>query len=66
MIRFGALVLAVSLLAGCGGGAEVKTTTTTVSVGQQLIDLKKARDSGSMTQSEYDKAKTQLIDRVLD
>jgi outer membrane murein-binding lipoprotein Lpp len=66
MIRFGALVLAVSLLAGCGGGAEVKTTTTTVSVGQQLIDLKKARDSGSMTQSEYDKAKKQLIDRVLD
>jgi hypothetical protein len=66
MIRFGALVLAVSLLASCGGGAEVKTTTTTVSVGQQLIDLKKARDSGSMTQSEYDKAKKQLIDRVLD
>jgi hypothetical protein len=34
-------------------GADVRTTTTTVSVGQQLIDLKKACDSGSVTQAEY-------------
>ncbi|HKY02590.1 MAG TPA: hypothetical protein VJM53_08560 [Burkholderiales bacterium] len=54
------------LLTACGGGAEVKTSTTTVSVGQQLIDLKKARDTGAMTQAEYDGAKSRLIDRVLD
>ena len=53
------------LMAGCGG-AEVKTTTTTVSVGQQLIDLKNARDSGSMTQDQYEEAKERLIDYTLD
>jgi hypothetical protein len=68
MSRSGPWILAVvssALLASCGGGAEVRSTTTTVSVGQQLIDLKKARDSGSMTQAEYDRAKEQLITRVL-
>ena len=63
-----AVVLAGALaIAGCGGGgADVKTTTTTVSVGQQLIDLKKARDAGSISQSEYDRLKRDLINRVLD
>ena len=59
--------LAAMLLSACGGGgAEVKTTTTAVSVGQQLIDLKKARDTGSMTQPEYERAKASLIERTLE
>ena len=70
MTRTRLLVLALlsaAMVTGCGGGgAAVQTTTTTVSIGQQLIDLKKARDSGSITQSEYDRAKQQLISRVLD
>ncbi|HET6474244.1 MAG TPA: hypothetical protein VFG38_20575 [Pseudomonadales bacterium] len=44
----------------------MKTTTTTVSVGQQLIDLQNAYQSGSMTQDQYQKAKKQLIQRTLD
>jgi len=51
---------------GCrGGGADVKTTTSTVSVGQQLIDLKKAYDGGAMTQDQYQRAKEKLIKSVL-
>jgi hypothetical protein len=62
-----AAAVATLTLAGCGGGgADIRTTTTTVSVGQQMIDLKKARDSGSISQSEYERLKQQLMDRVLD
>src|SRR5262249_40198895 len=58
-------VLLVALLAG-GCGTTVNTRTTTVSVGQQLIDLQNAYKSGSMTKDQYQKAKNQLIDKVLD
>jgi len=61
-----ACALAALLVSGCGGGgAKVETTTTTVSIGQQLIDLKKARDTGAITQAQYDRAKQDLINRVL-
>jgi hypothetical protein len=64
--RVAALLFAGLVAAGCGGGADVRTTTTTVSVGQQLIDLKKARDSGAMTTQEFEKAKRELIQRTLE
>lgn len=56
----GAIMLA---LAGCGS-TEVVAPTVSVSIGQQLIDLKKARDSGVLTQAEYDKQKANLIASV--
>ena len=60
------VLLSALLVCGCfGGGATVKTSTTTVSVGQQLIDLQNAYKSGSMTKDQYDKAKQQLIQRTL-
>jgi hypothetical protein len=33
-------------------------------VGQQLIDLKKARDAGALTADEYDRQRKRLIDSV--
>jgi hypothetical protein len=35
-----------------------------VSVGQQLIDLKKARASGALSASEYQRQRESLIDSV--
>ncbi len=51
---------------GCGGGgadlkSEVKATTTTV--GQELMDLKKALDSGAITQKEYEQERQKILNR---
>lgn len=58
-------VVAVSgllLLAACGGGgADTEVTNTTVSTGQQLIDLKKALEVGAITQEEYDDARDRIL-----
>jgi len=63
-----ATIAVVALLAcGCfGGGATVETNTTTVSIGQQLIDLQNSYKSGAMNQEQYNKAKKDLINRALD
>ncbi len=51
---------------GCfGGGATVKTSTTTVSIGQQLIDLQNSYKSGAMTEKQYQQARENLIKRSL-
>lgn len=56
-----ASVMAV-MLPGCGGGgANVRSEVTTVSKGQQLIDLKKALGDGAITQDEYDKEKSKIL-----
>lgn len=57
------LIGAVSLLVtACGGGgAHVRSEVTTVSKGQQLIDLKKAVNEGAITQDEYDKEKSKIL-----
>ena len=59
------LMLALPLgVAACGGGgADVRTSTTTVSKGQELTDLKKALDSGAITQKEYEKLREEVLDR---
>ena len=57
-----AAILAVAL-AACGS-TEAVTAPVNVSVGQQLIDLKKARDSGALTQREYEQQKAQLVKNV--
>ena len=59
-----ALLFCLPLWIGCGGGgAKVQTTTTTQTLGQQLIDLEKAYDQGAMTEKEYKSAKKALLDK---
>lgn len=51
-------------LGGCGGGdSETQIHNTTVSKGQALIDIKKAYDSGAMSQAEYDRERKRILDQ---
>ena len=55
---------AALLVCGCAD-ARVKTSTSTVSIGQQLIDLQTSFKNGAMNQDQYTKAKQDLIKRAL-
>jgi hypothetical protein len=55
------VVLATTFLTGCAwqiGGDKKSMEPTT---GQQLIDLQKAKDSGAITDSEYQAQKAKLL-----
>jgi hypothetical protein len=62
-----AAVMAIALvlgLAGCGGGgAEMKSEISTTTTGQQLMDLKKALDSGALSKEEYDKEREKILEK---
>lgn len=58
------ICLALALtLAGCGGGGDVQSTVNTQTVGQELMDLQKARDSGALTQQEYERQRKAILER---
>ncbi len=56
---------AILLFGGCVGGLNLgggtKTEVRNPTLGQQLIDLQKARDSGAITPAEYDAKKAELL-----
>lgn len=57
-------VSAMLLLNGCIGlslGGGSKTESHHATLGQQLIDLKAARDNGAITDAEYQAQKTRLL-----
>jgi hypothetical protein len=54
----------ITLLTGClnlefGGGTTNRPQTPTV--GQQLVDLKQAKDSGAITEAEYEAQKAKVM-----
>ena len=53
----------VVLLMACAS-EEVFRPRLEVTVGQQLIDLKKARDGGALSDKECDQQRARLIDSV--
>jgi hypothetical protein len=55
-------VALLAALAGCSSSEVVRQVDITV--GQQLIDLKKARDNGALNASEYDAQRRKLIASV--
>lgn len=59
-----ATLLALAILAGCGGDTYVKVQgTTTISKGQELSDLQRALNEGAITQGEYDSLRTKIMRR---
>ncbi len=67
LMVFFLMLLATNLTAcgclggGSGGDAEIQTTTKTTTMGQDLIDLKKAHDDGLISDKEYEKAKDKIL-----
>ena len=67
-IKVFALVLILSLsmaFLACSGDKKTKSepTTVTTTLGQELLDLKKAYKDGIITEKEYEKAKKALIEK---
>ena len=60
-----AAVMTAVWLGGCSSAkTEVLPPTVSVSIGQPLIDLKKARDTGALSDKEYQAQVRRLIDSV--
>lgn len=55
--------VALAFLTGCAWhvGGRSKNVTMTPTLGQQLIDLQKAKEAGAITDSEYQAEKTKLL-----
>ena len=54
-------VLMFGLTACGGGGATSSTQVSTQTLGQELTDLKKAYDSGAMSEKEFESARKALL-----
>jgi len=51
-------------LAGCwGGGADVRNSNRSTTVGQELIDLQRAYDQGLIDQREYERQRRRILRR---
>ncbi len=61
VITFACMVLLSGLVVtGCGGGGA-KLESTSVTKGQQLVDLKKAYDQGVITEKQYETEKKKIL-----
>ncbi len=58
-----AAILAAGLLYGCGSNKPAGPRVD-VTIGQQLIELKEAHDTGAMNDKEYDRMRKKLVDSV--
>lgn len=56
------LILAV-FLCGCVAGIGGTEKTEQPTVGQELIDLKKALDEGAVSEKEYDELKQKIMNK---
>jgi hypothetical protein len=55
----------MTLLTGCVGGVQLgggtKSVVQPATVGQQLLDLKKAKDAGAISDEEYQAQKAKIL-----
>jgi len=70
MVSLAVMVALGTTLGGCCGGGKTVVqqpapqNVETHSAGQQLIDLQKARESGAISEEEYNKMKKSIIDKT--
>ncbi len=60
-------LVVLALVSGCCGSSKttkVETLTPTKTVGEQMLDLQKARDTGAISEEEYKKAKQDILDKL--
>jgi hypothetical protein len=64
-----AVVSALLLATGCegptvklGGGSKTETVVQKPTAGQQLLDLKKAKDAGAITDAEYQCQRAKVLE----
>ena len=63
--KFLLLPLALVMLTGCGSD-DIKNINTSTTMGQELVDLKAAKDSGIITEKEFKRAKEDILDKYDD
>ena len=63
LMKFLTIVMLVSGVVACSSN-EVLRAPLDLSVGQQLIDLKKAHTSGALSAAEYEQQRARLINNV--
>ena len=57
------LPLTLFMLTACGGSDEIKTINTSTTIGQELVDLKAAKDQGIISEKEYNRAREDILDK---
>ena len=56
------LPLVLVILAGCGSD-DIKNINTSTTMGQELLDLKAAKESGIISEKEYSRAKKDILNK---
>ena len=59
-MRILAMCVVAAMLGGCIGIGD-SSQTTPPTVGQQLVDLKTARDRGAISEQEYEQKKAEIL-----
>lgn len=64
-IRLAATLVLTVMLSACGGGSTTIKAADTTTIGQQLLDLQKAREAGAISQKEYESQKKKILKKKL-
>ena len=56
-----AIVVLTSALAGCSARSETRNINNAQTLGQELLDLQKAKESGAISEDDFEEMKEKLI-----
>jgi hypothetical protein len=66
IVNLAVAALVTAFVAGCAwsiGGSEKGETTVHPSKGQELVDLKRAKDAGAISDAEYEVQKERILNK---